>query len=430
MIVPPVGLRVALFCAPLAVCACDSGRVDATGGPTTRILAQLVSTTPIVSVAQDAKLPLVCQVMDDQGHVIPDQDPVVSALRIGARATCSTFTVSHSGRDTLVISDGTARTTLPVTAAVLPVVSPPQGAFLSIDSLPSGGVPWVVSARRNTEGKIEVYTGTLIELGGPVFENLYRYVSDDNGATFQYDGLVLQHDSVDCSLRGFGIENVAIVPRLEAPGWRLYFSGGSFDCYGWQVFSAVSTDERTWTVEPGVRLGNTADGEPDQSDAIWPVGEGMTVNRSDDGTWRMIVGGYEHILPPESNFQIVEWTSSDQLQWTYVDTLVTTRQMPPEANAVVYSPTIREFAPGLWRMIFAAYNRAAPDARGRLWSAVSTDQRSWQLEGPLIESDQSNYYYSSLVDDFLVFVREDSDLPPFQGDDYLHRLAAARVSMP
>ncbi len=412
-------------------CGTDGLGPGGMAGTPATILAHLTSATPIVSIVQDGTLPLQCQVFDPNGNLLPGLDPVVTASRIGPRATCSTFRATHSGLDTLVVSAGPATTTVPVTLAILPQVSSTQGNFLTVDSVPSGAIPWVVSARRNTNGQIELYVAMLVDPRGSPFEDLHRYVSDDNGMRFRYDGVVLPHDPSGCALTGFGIENIAVVSRADAPGWRMYFSGGQFYCYGWQVFSAVSTDERTWQSEPGIRLTNTADGQPAQDGPIpWPVGEGMAIDRLATGGWRMLVGGYEHTDPSDDKFQIVEWSSPDQLNWTYMAPRLTTRQMPAEGQASVYSPTIREFAPGLWRMIFAADNRNDPNGRGRLWSAVSTDLRSWQLERTVIESDLSDYYYSSLVDDFLVFIRDDSGLPPFQGDPYLHRLAGARILMP
>lgn len=417
--------------ASLISCGTDDLGPGLTVGAPATIRARITSGTAIVSVAQGGTLPLECEVFDRDGHLLSGLDPVVIASRIGPRATCSTFRVTHSGLDTLAISAQSAMATVPVAAAIPSQVTSPQGDFLRVDSVPQGAIPWVVSARRNSQGQIEIYTAMVIDPEGDPFEDLHRYVSDDNGMSFRYDGVVLTHDPSGCALTGFGMENVVVVPRAEAPGWRMYFSGGQFHCYGWQVFSAVSIDERTWAIEPGIRLPNTADGRPAPDGPVpWPVGEGMVVDRLPNGGWRMLVGGYEHVDQPEDKFQILEWTSSDQLNWTYVDAPFTTRQMPMEGQASVYSPTIREFAPGLWRMIFAADNRDDRDGRGRLWSAVSTDLQSWQLEGPLIEADRSNYYYSSLVDDFLVFIRDDSGLPPFEGDPYQHRLAGTRIEMP
>ncbi len=96
--------------------------------------------------------------------------------------------------------------------------------------------------------------------------------------------------------------------------------------------------------------------------------------------------------------------------------------MPAAGSDAVYSPTIRQVAPGLWRMIFTGDNRFHPGARSRLWTAVSTDSRSWQVEGQLLGSDSTNLYYSSLQGNRLVFIRQD--------DGGSRRLAIATVSMP
>jgi hypothetical protein len=182
----------------------------------------------------------------------------------------------------------------------------------------------------------------------------------------------------------------------------MFYAGGSFDCYGWQVFSAVSTDERTWTKEAGVRIGNggTLPPAPPVS-APWPAGEGMVTDQLPDGTWRMTVGTYEPLTPREDKFQITEWHSSDQLTWSYARSLVTTRQLPPEGQRSVYSPTLAEIAPGLWRMIFTADDRNQPGGRSRLWSAVSTNRITWQVEGEVLGAPGVEYFYSALVGDRL-----------------------------
>ena len=88
----------------------------------------------------------------------------------------------------------------------------------------------------------------------------------------------------------------------------------------------------------------------------------------------------------------------------------------------MYSPTIREIAPGVYRLIFAGDDRGHPGWRGRLWSAISTDKTSWQLEGMLMGGETTKLWYSALLDDQLVFVRED--------DGAVRRLAVATVRMP
>ena len=196
----------------------------------------------------------------------------------------------------------------------------------------------------------------------------------------------------------------------------MYYSAGSNDCYGWQVFSATSVDERTWVPEPGVRLSNGGPVPPAApSTPPWPAGEGMVVDQLPSGGWRMIVSTYEHILPRVDKWQITEWRSLDQVQWNYVGIVLRTDSMPPAGQSSIYSPAIQEVAPGLWRMIFTADNRGMPNARSALWSAVSTDKHQWQVEGELVGAIGSNIYYSALAGDRLVYIRSDVGHSPLVG---------------
>lgn len=136
----------------------------------------------------------------------------------------------------------------------------------------------------------------------------------------------------------------------------------------------------------------------------------------------MLVGGYRRDQPPEDKFHVVEWRSTDQLHWTYVGPVLTTDQLPAAGQRSAYSPTIREFAPGLWRMLFTADDLNVAGGRSRIWSAVSTDQTQWQLEGELLGEVGTDLFYATLVDDRLVFVRKEAAQN--------QRLATATVTMP
>ena len=384
--------------------------------------------TAILAAAAGSVVPLQCQVWDAKGNLIV-MDPTVTGSATGAvvGTHCSDVRVQRSGLDTVRLAAGGVVAAVPVAVALPAVVTGSAlGDYVDVSSL-GPGEAWAPTARRNSRGQLEVYFGWALDdtVTGETHEDLRRMVSTDDGVTFLDDGVVLQHDPTECSLTGFGFENMFIVPRQEAPGWRMLVSGGQFSCYGWQVFSAVSTDEKTWTLEPGVRLGNGATPPaPDGSwpDPYWPTGEGLTVDRLPSGGWRMLIGAGEHLTPAEDKFQIVEWDSPDQINWTYGHTVLSTRQMPAAGAGTIYSPTIRQVAPGLWRMIFAGDNRWATGWRGRLWSAVSTDMENWQLEGQLIGSDTTSLFYASVVGDRVVFIRED--------DGGSRRLAIATVTMP
>ena len=148
----------------------------------------------------------------------------------------------------------------------------------------------------------------------------------------------------------------------------------------------------------------------------------MVIDRLPNGTWRMVVGGYIPLAGSLAGFQVLEYQSPDQLIWNYHRTLFTTSQMPPDARRSVYSPTLIEFAPGLWRMFVTADDLNLPGGRSRIFSVVSTDRANWQFETELIGAPGSNIYYSALVDDRLYFIRQDFGQS--------RRLAAVTVTMP
>ena len=376
----------------------------------------------ILDAFRDSTLPITCQVLDRNGYAMPVTATVASSGAgrwIGGE--CNLLRLERSGFDTLRVSYGAVSAEYPVALAVRPVVSNVRP--LPVDSMPSGSGPWAPTARRNSLGELEVYaTGYVSDsVHGGFRGHLHRYVAHD-GVNFVYDGVAVAHDDSLCALNGSGIENMVIVPRADGPGWRMFYAGGSFQCYGWQVFSAVSTDERTWTKEPGIRIDNGLPLTDPTGPVPSPAGEGMVVDQLPTGGWRMIASTYEPGPDSDDKWQITEWRSPDQLTWTYIRTVFSTRQMPPEGQRSVYSPTIREVTPGLWRMIFTADNFNLPGGRSRLWSAVSTNLVEWQLEGELLGAAGSDFLYSSLVDDVLIFMRQDTGQP--------RHLALANVAMP
>jgi hypothetical protein len=388
---------------------------------TDSVVVSVADTSTILSLAMDDLLPLSCSARDRNGYVVTTAvsvDPSPAGRWTGA--TCDSLRLKRSGIDTLTFHAGRGATRLPVALAVRPAVSSAIGEYLALDSLPATVLPWAPTLWRSPTGDWQLYFAGYepdsTSLSG-YRGHLHRLVSSD-GLQYHYDGVVLQRDDSDCAPNGSGIENVAIVPRSDAPGWRMYYASGSFACYGWQVFSAVSTDAQTWTKESGVRLDNG--GAPGPGAPPWPVGEGMVVDQLTTGEWRMLVGGYRRTT--ENKFQIVEWRSADQLNWTYVGSVLTTDQLPATGQRSAYSPTIREFAPGLWRMLFTADDLNVLGGRSRMWSAVSTDQRQWQLEGEIMGMVGVDLFYATVVDDRLVFIRKE----PGQN----RVLATATVAMP
>lgn len=389
------------------------------------IVATILDTSPILSVAMDGVVPLSCQANDRNGYqvAIPvTVDPSPAGRWVGS--TCDSLRLQRSGIDTVILHAGPLTGHVPLALAIRPVVSAVLGDYLDVDSLPGTVFPWAPTLWRSPSGDWQLFFAGYEPDGSSLSgfrAHLHRLVSND-GQHFRYDGIVLQHDDSDCAPNGSGIENVAIVPRSDAAGWRMYYASGSFTCYGWQVFSAISSDAQTWTKEPGIRLDNGGFGNPGPGAPPWPVGEGMVVEQLATGEWRMLVGGYRRDQPPEDKFHVVEWRSTDQLQWTYVGPVLTTDQLPAAGQRSAYSPTIREFAPGLWRMLFTADDLNVAGGRSRIWSAVSTNQTQWHLEGELLGEVGTDLFYATLVDDRLVYVRKEAAQN--------QRLATATVTMP
>jgi hypothetical protein len=376
------------------------------------ITAAITATQPILALPQGATVPITCTATDSSGSVMTDE-PVLLGSKNGTvvGGACSQLHVVHSGMDTLSIGLGDVRQQLPVVIAVPPTPDSPLGQPVMFDSLLPGAYRWTPSVRRNSAGEIELYLTQYAYPDSGVWPrgDLYRFVSTD-GLNFRNDGIALQHGIDPCGPDGSGIENLVIAPRSDGPGWRMYYAAGSWGCYGWQVFSATSTDERTWVKEPGVRLSNGGElfSPPSPpSDVPWPVGEGMVIDQLEDGNWRMLTASFEHVLnpAPDAHWQITEWRSPDQLLWTYEGIAVGTSGMPPEAEGSVYSPTIVEFAPHLYRMFFTGDNRRlSTDPHSALWSAVSTDERTWQVEGQVIGESGIDVYYAAAVGDRLYFL--------------------------
>lgn len=207
--------------------------------------------------------------------------------------------------------------------------------------------------------------------------------------------------------RGTGIENIAIVPRADMPGWRMFYAAGGNDSYGWQIFSAVSDDERTWRTEKGVRVSNGGTFPPLRPvEPPWPVGEGIEIDQVAGGEWRMITGGYENLHTQVNTFQLVEWRSADQITWRYRGAVLITYQVGPAASRSIYSPSIQEVVPGLYRMYFTGGNEQYPGGRSRIYTAVSVDRTNWQSEGVLVSQSNTDFFYSSFVDGILVFIRQ------------------------
>jgi hypothetical protein len=374
--------------------------------------------TPLISVPGDAPLPLTCRAFDAAGQLLNHSSTLSTVTGAVTGTSCETAVAHASGHDTLLVQAGPYQAVVPIIVAVLPTVISDPATPLDLDSFPSGTTPWAPSLVARPGGGMDLYVTAYRPAqhqSDGKEGDLHRLTSSD-GIHFSYVGIALRHNPVPCSPQGTGIENIAVVPRTDGAGWRMYYAAGSDLCYGWQVFSAVSPDQGDWTEEPGVRISNGNALTPaNRETPPWPAGEGMYLQQLESGEWSMLLGAYERIEPRENRFQVIEWRSPDQLAWRYLGPVLTTRQVGPVARRSIYSPTVHEIAPGIMRMFFTGDDLDRPSGTSKIFSAVRAEGTDWQVEGIVLDTPGVNFYYSTLVDDLLVFVRDTGGQPLLGG---------------
>jgi hypothetical protein len=400
------------------IIASADGTIDSIGVTVSQVsdtlLLQMRPELPVTTVGAGAFLPLSCRVFDASGQLLDLSTSVTSATGVVSGTSCDNLTATSSGLDTLSVQAGGYSSRLAVAVAIRPTLGSDPAAPFPVDSIPAGFQPWAPTLRRTPSGALELYFAGYVaapEASNGLRGHLYRLVSSD-GVSFQFDGIALRRSNSLCDPQGTGIENVAIVPRSDGAGWRMFYAAGGYDCYGWQVFSAVSGDGLSWTKESGARVNNGGTLPPATPvTAPWPSGEGINIDRLPNGTWRMLTGAYERSTPRENRFQIIEWRSSDQLKWTYQGPVLTTRQVGPEVNRSIASPSVVTLAPGLYRMFFSGDNLNDPGGASGIYTAVSRDFQHWQVEGVLVSDPATRFYYSSVVGNLLAFIREPVNQP-------------------
>ncbi len=214
----------------------------------------------IFTVLGGGPLPLTCIARDRNGFRIADAAVPSSARGTVTGSTCETLVAVRSGFDMVTITAGEKSITLPPFAlGLVPQASSAAGEFVSLDSFPTGYRMWAPSARVNTQGATEVYlTGYQLvpDSNGVGPGALHRLASDD-GASFRYDGVVFDLPQPGCDLVCSGYENIAVIPRDDGPGWRMFVAAGSTG-HLWLagILRGVHGRAVTWTMEPGIRIAN------------------------------------------------------------------------------------------------------------------------------------------------------------------------------
>ena len=349
-----------------------------------------------------------CDAVDRNGFAVPaNLVPLDSKHGLVAASDCSQMIAAKSGVDTVRWSGHGDSASVEVALAVRAVPVNPRGVSL-LANIPSdqNNQQWAPTAMIAPNGSTELYYAAYVGSPGDTLPraDLHRLISTDGGQTFVSDGIAMAHDSASCDPDGWGIEDIAIAERADAPGYRLFYSSGS-TCLGWRVRSAVSADRRTWVKEDGNRIGDPT------AAVAYSSGEGMTVMRHPQDGWRMWVGTFI----PNEGFAIEDWHSPDQINWTRHAVIFSPASFPTGPMYSVYSPSVVQIGPSMWRMYFCADNRNQPNGRSRLYSAVSRDLENWRFEGEFLSQPDLSFWYATVAGDELYFIRETSDSLMFLG---------------
>lgn len=118
---------------------------------------------------------------------------------------------------------------------------------------------------------------------------------------------------------------------------------------------------------------------------------------------------------PNEGFAIEDWHSPDQINWTRHAVIFSPASFPTGPMYSVYSPSVVQIGPSMWRMYFCADNRNQPNGRSRLYSAVSRDLENWRFEGEFLSQPDLSFWYATVAGDELYFIRETSDSLMFLG---------------
>ena len=363
-------------------------------------------------------LPLRCVGRDRNGYEIAGLTVDVTSRRTSpAQRPCDQLTATSSGVDTLQARAEGAQAEIEITVAVRPLLDTPKWRRVSVDSFPAGAGQWAPSAHSPSAGVVDAYFASYVRdsVTGVTHSDLHRARSIDAGSAFEYQGVALAHDTLDCEADGQGIENVVITERPDGIGFRMFYSSGSY-CLGWKIRSAVSSDQKSWLKEPGIRIGDPT-GTP-----AFSAGEGMSILKATNGDWLLFAG----VFAPGEGFGIEIWRSLDQIKWVRERQVYSPRSNPIGLLRAIYSPSVVKIGPSLWRLVYCADDVDQSGGRSRLYSSVSRDLINWSFEGELLGEPATHFWYTALVGTSLFFVTQ----PVGREGDFAPVLSQASIRQP
>lgn len=318
----------------------------------------------------------------------------VGVVRVGSAGG---LVVEGSGWVDVDIRSGSFQLTKRLRIYVAPELIAREASGVELVGLPDTVNPWAPTLVAAPNGTTRLYFAAYKPSPGDDVDRAdLDYFDSADGHVFTYRGTAMPRAPAVTDPFGWGIENVAIVPRNDGPGNRMYFAAGS-TTLGWQVFSAVGDGVGPWTPEPGIRIGNDG-GES-------PQGEGMVVLPKEGGGYRMFAGSMYVTKVSSGSWQIVEYESNDQLNWTFRREHLAQGVDGDGDSRAVYSPTIVKVGRGLYRMFYTGDNlRLSPTPQSNMWSAVSFDLEHWRTEGPFIAAEAANVMYASALGDRIAYL--------------------------
>jgi hypothetical protein len=309
----------------------------------------------------------------------------------------------RSGRIQIEVSAGALSRVESGWLAVAPEVVVADDPAFGVTTVPESTWAWSPTAVPSPAGGVDLYFSaySFDSVYQQPRSNLLRASSVDS-VSFTVVGVALERDAAVDDWRGQGVENVAIIPRADAAGYRMLVAAGGYST-GWGIASAVSTDAQTWAFEsdsfvvpPGPSGG-----------AQRPSGEGISIWHDSSGTWWMASGAFPADTSEPGQWCIALYRSSDQITWTQDRILLRPGPAGSGRERAVYGPSIVEITPGIWRMYFTGddLNVAGPGTgHSAIWSAVSLDRIDWRVEGFVISSPTHGVFYPSIVGSNLYYL--------------------------
>ncbi len=224
-------------------------------------------------------------------------------------------------------------------------------------------------------GKHEMYFHTTTRLKNNWHTCIQKAISDDGLHWQGKNQIILSSDQ-----QGGEFSQIrAPFVRRFASGWRLYFSAKQ-NGKPTGIYSAVSKDRLTWSIEPGARISvemfteteDLVDGISDTSIIVLP-----------DGTYRMYFSVYRDSVYKQN---ICSARSFDGLSWD-IEPGIRINYGAKGCRFVANNPSVIQIN-NVWNMYFRGSNNMP--IKDKIFRAVSKDTLNWEFVGPVLAPNPFN----------------------------------------